>query len=615
MDAPIPPAVVAGARVVVEPRWSPDGASLAWLESFDGRTDLIVAPAGGGARVVVTSHVAVGSAPARGGAGFAWAGSRELVVAAEDGTLVVLAVTGGPTRRVLSYEGRAFGPVVSTRGIVAFSREDDDACDVALAPLDGSEPPRPVSDADFAWDPAWSPDGAMVAWHEWDLPNMPWDGSRIALSEVDRESRRSERAVVVAGGDREAVGQPRFAPDGSSLAFTTDRSGFVNVWLASANGSHQRPLLPEHHEQAEPTWSPGQRSYAWSPDSAEIAVCRNEAGFGRLVRASVEPSSRRAVAVGRAWHRGIDWSPAGIAAVRSGARTPDAVVVYATGGGRTTIARGPQEGFEVESLLEPEVVRWQSDAVSIHGLLTMPCRPQQSGAPPLLVDVHGGPTGQALAEWRARVAFWTSRGWAVLRPNPRGSTGSGRRFVEALAGGWGSCDVADVAAGIRHVCSEGRADPKRVAIVGSSSGGMVAMLVCLRHPELVRAGVSVSGVADLFALAESTHRFESGYVDRLVGKLPASAEQYRDRSVVTHAGQLSVPLLVLHGADDEVVPVSQTDALVLGARSAGIDIEYKVYEAEGHGLRRADNVRDELERTEAFLADRVLARQAEEARD
>jgi dipeptidyl aminopeptidase/acylaminoacyl peptidase len=226
----------------------------------------------------------------------------------------------------------------------------------------------------------------------------------------------------------------------------------------------------------------------------------------------------------------------------------------------------------------------------------------------LYVHIHGGPTGQATAAWSPRVQFLVERGWAVLAPDYRGSSGYGREYAQSLSGRWGERDVADVAAGIRHAGREGWCDAERVAVVGGSAGGLTVLLLCALHADLVRAGVSLFGVTDLFELAATTHRFESRYLDRIVGVLPRDAPRYRERSPVTHAADIRVPLLVLQGSDDRAVPAAQAEALVDAMRGAGRSVEYQLYAGEGHGWRRAATIEDEIAHTEAFLRRHVLER-------
>src|SRR3984893_4815238 len=292
--------MVARSDVVAQPRWAPApdrGARLlAWIDAFAARSDLVVAPAdASGPPAVVNADVGAAAVGASGGGVFCWAGPDRLVYAARDGRLMTVPTTGGPPT-VLHEGGRASAPAASPDGArVAFVVERDDACDMVMRGLDGSGAPCTLSTgADYCFDPAWSPDGRRLAWHEWDFPSMPWDESRIVVHDLD-----PALTTTVAGGDGVAVGQPRFAPDGSALAYVSDATGWMNVWVAAVDGSGARPLHDEQAEHAEPTWGPGQRSFAWAPDGRSIALCRNERGFGRLVAVAwragrpAPPASRR----------------------------------------------------------------------------------------------------------------------------------------------------------------------------------------------------------------------------------------------------------------------------------------------------------------------------------
>ena len=256
---------MARSRTLGEARWSPDGTRLAWLDAFAGRVDLVVGPADGrGAEVTLTAEHPVTGLGAYGGGGYCWVDDDTLVYAAADGRLLAIAASGGPVR-VLSRDGRAAAPAVSPDGRrVAFVIERDDSCDIAVTDVDGRGWPRRLSHADYAWDPTWSADSRTVAWHEWDLPNMPWDGSRIVAAAVDD---RDAKPIVVAGGDDVAVGQPRFAPTGDALAFVAELDGWMNVWTVERVGDAPVCVLAEEHEHAEPSWGLGQRSFAWSPDA------------------------------------------------------------------------------------------------------------------------------------------------------------------------------------------------------------------------------------------------------------------------------------------------------------------------------------------------------------
>jgi dipeptidyl aminopeptidase/acylaminoacyl peptidase len=405
------------------------------------------------------------------------------------------------------------------------------------------------------------------------------------------------------------------------LAFLSDQSGWLNLWSAPvAPRGHLSgaavAVAPEAHEHGGPTWGLGQRSFAWSPDGRSLAFCRNEAGFGRLVVVDTETGAQRDL--GRGVHGGLSWVGDRLVALRSGARTPTQVVAYRPGaigteaGERITLARGPVGGWEAADLPEPEVVHWPADdGAMIHGRLY---RPAGGGAdpgdplPPLIVWIHGGPTDQWQVTFMPRIAYFVTRGWAALVPDHRGSTGWGRAYTQAMAGRWGELDVADTAAGVRAAAERGWGDPGRVVAMGGSAGGFTVLNLLAEHPDLCAAGVDLFGVADLFDLAETTHRFEAHYLDSCVGPLPEAAQRYRDRSPVERADAITAPLLILQGEDDKVVPPAQSRAVAARLGALGRTVESHFYPGEGHGWGRPETVVDELGRVEAFLHRHVLTR-------
>jgi dipeptidyl aminopeptidase/acylaminoacyl peptidase len=595
---------------LAEPRLSPDGSTVAVAITAGGRGHLALIAVAGGPELTLTADPAVAPAASYGGGVYDWLPSGDgLVYVAADGGLYLQPVLGGPPRRLLA-DGPIAGPAVSPDGgKVAYVL---DGRHVAVASLaeGGPWPVRLSAGADFAFDPVWSPDGTRVAWVEWDVPAMPWDDSRIVVAAADG----STPPVAVLWPGPVAASQPRFAPDGAALGVLCDASGWVNLWRAAPDGSDPVPLLAEPAEHGGPSWSPGERSWVWSPDGRQIAFCRNEEGFGRLCLLDVATGTVRDL--DRGVYGGLSWSKGLIAGIRSGARTPTQVVVVDPGNqakSRRTLMRGPVAGFEAAGLVEPEVVAWKSDhavgaGTTVHGRLYRTTQKGRQNPPPLLVWAHGGPTGQNQVTWIPRVAFFIERGWNVLQVDYRGSTGWGRAYTQALREQWGHLDVVDTAAGMRAAAERGWGHPERMVPIGGSAGGLTVLLLLAGHPELCAAGVSLYGVADLFELEETTHRFEAHYLQSMIGPLPAAAERYRQRSPINHAAEIVAPLLILQGSADRVVPKAQADSLVERLQRAGRIVEYHVYEGEGHGWSRPEVVTDELERTWAFLQRHVLRR-------
>lgn len=592
--------MAAEGRALAEPRLSPDGRRLAFLATAGGTARIVVVDADGGPEVVITTAPAPVPSQAYGGGAFDWLPDGSGVVyAGIDGGLWRQPVDGGPPVQLVAGPGPVAAPAVAPDGSrVAYVVDTRDIAVVGTGP-DGPWPVRLSTGADFALDPAWSPDSRSVAWVEWDVPAMPWDESRVVVREADAQGEPK----VVAGGEGVAVSQPRFSADGT-LGFVDDTSGWANVVAGDVR-------IDESLEHGGPTWGPGERSWCWSPDGASVAYTRNEDGFGSLhVRDLRSGADRR---VGRAVHGALSWVGQRIAAIRSGGITPTAIVVYDgdpvppdESHARRTIARGPVAGFE-GVVAEPEVVRWPADdGTAIVGRLYRPTDAALGDPPPLIAWVHGGPTGQWEVSFRARFAYWTDRGWAVLVPDHRGSTGHGRAFRQALHGRWGELDVEDTAAGLRAAAERGWGDPERFVVMGGSAGGFTVLNLLASHPDLCAAGIDLFGVADLFDLDETTHRYEAHYLHSIVGPLPDAADRYRDRSPVHRADAITAPLLILQGDADKVVPLAQSQAIHDRLRALGRTVELHVYEGEGHGWGRPQTVIDELERTESFLRRHVL---------
>ncbi|HEX9260302.1 MAG TPA: LpqB family beta-propeller domain-containing protein, partial [Acidimicrobiales bacterium] len=312
-------AMCAQTRGLAEPRLSADGRTVAFVATAAGQPALVTVPVTGGPERIVTAD----PVPSRGGV-FDWLPDGSgLVYAGRDRALWVVRASGGAPRRVAYHEAPIAAPAVSPDGTrVAYVI---DQRDVAVASLlsGGPWPVRLSAGADFAADPSWSADGEFVAWHEWDVPHMPWDESRWAVAPADGSG-------VVATMVREGVQvqQPRFAPVGSDLAFLSDASGWLNLWVFGPERDNEHPLVDEPFEHGGPTWGNGNRTHTWSPDGRRLAFTRNEQGFGRLCVVRLADGDVGAVAKGV--HSGLSWRGATLAALRSGAVTPPQLVAYDT---------------------------------------------------------------------------------------------------------------------------------------------------------------------------------------------------------------------------------------------------------------------------------------------
>jgi dipeptidyl aminopeptidase/acylaminoacyl peptidase len=570
-------------RELTEPRPSPDGSLVAFAVRWESAAALMVMPVDGGPERILTTSPPPWPGRGSGGGCFDWTPAGDaLVYAGRDGDLWLQPVPGGAPRQIsgVGSDRRAEAPVVGPDGSFVVAAVDQ--AEVWRWPLDGAGRPERLDDgsADFVVDPYVSVSGGSVSWVAWNVPDMAWDGARVVRLAFDGMTRSEERADG-------AIQQMRELPDGSSICVRDD-TGWLNLWRG------RRPLVDEPFEHAEPTWGMGQRSFAVSPDGRRVAFTRNERGFGRLC--VVDIASASVQQVGRGVHGQLGWAGERLVALRSGARTPTQIVVYDTATwDRRVLAAGPVTAWEVADLPEPELVEVDRDGVTLHA------RRYVAGNGRMLCWIHGGPTDQWRVEFMPRLAYWWSRGWDVLVPDPRGSTGHGRAYQQALRGEWGRLDVDDAAAILRAAHDGGWATPATTVMMGSSSGGLTALGVLGLHPGLAAGGVVLYPVTDLAALAAASHRFEAHYTDTLVGP-PSDVEKYRAHSPLAYADRIDGPLLVMHGDADPVVPIASTLEFVERMRDAGGDVELMVMPGEGHGFRDPANRRADYELTGAFLA-------------
>lgn len=577
------PGLCVAGRDLTEPRPSADGTNVAFVVRWGSSAAIAVVPIDGGPERLLTTVPAPSPGRGLGGGCFDWVPDGSgLVYAAADGELWYQPANGGAPQQLTAHGPLrpVRAPAVSPDG--AFVAYVVDEAEVWRCWLDGSRPPQRLDDgsADFCFDPFVAPSGVAVWWQAWNVPDMPWDAARIERVTLDGYEREAHRPFG-------AAQQPRAMPDGT-LIFACDDTGWTNVWLEGA------PLIDEPCEHAGPSWGMGQRSFAVSPDGAHVAFTRNERGFGRLCIADV--ATRSVHELGRGVHGQLGWVGDHLVALRSGARTPTQIVTYhVPSGNRRVLAVGPPAGWDTVELPEPELVEVTADGMVLNA------RRYVAGTGRTLCWVHGGPTDQWTVSFLPRLAYWWSQGWDLLVPDHRGSTGHGRAYTQALRGEWGRLDADDTAAIVAHSHAAGWSTPARTVMLGGSAGGFTALAVLGRHPGLAAGGAVSYPVTDLADLAARSHRFEAHSTIHLVGPLD-DVQRYRERSPISYADRIDVPLLVLHGRDDPVVPVGQSEALAAAVRSAGGDVELHVFDGEGHGFRQLANQLAEYELLGAFLA-------------
>jgi dipeptidyl aminopeptidase/acylaminoacyl peptidase len=458
-----------------------------------------------------------------------------------------------------------------------------------------------VSGSDFYASPRLSPDGSRLCWISWNHPNMPWDGTELWVAEVNADGSLG-KSQCLAGGPSESVFQPEWSPDGV-LYFVSDRTGWWNLYRWQ--NDQIEPLCEKPAEFGLPLWVFGMTTYGFDADSL---ICTYvEAGIQHLAR--LNPSTLELIEIETPYSSisGLRVS-SGFAVFIGGSATASSVIA------RLNLQTGQVEELQRSSGLEipagylaiPEVVEFPTEnGLTAFAFYYAPKNQDYSGPvderPPLLVKSHGGPTAATAATFNPGIQYWTSRGIAVLDVNYGGSTGYGRDYRERLKGKWGIVDVDDCVNGARYLVERGLVDSDRLCIDGGSAGGYTT-LAALTFRNIFQAGASYYGVSDLEALAKDTHKFESRYLDGLIGPYPERKDLYEERSPIQHINQLACPLIFFQGDEDQIVPPNQAEMMVEALRLKGLPVAYVLFEGEQHGFRKAENIKRALDGELYFYA-------------
>jgi dipeptidyl aminopeptidase/acylaminoacyl peptidase len=547
------------------------------------------------------------------------------------------------------YADYAFDPL---RNRLVCVREDHSADGEAVTtlvsiPLDGGLHSGDViaSGHDFYSTPRFSPDESRLSWLAWRHPNMPWDGTELWVADVTGTGA-FEDAHIVAGGPDESIYQPGWAPDGL-LYFVSDRDGWWKLYCVGAKGAKgakgatgakgaggaegaadpngAKEVLrnpPLEAEFGRPQWVFGTATWAFVGPSQMVAAytrrgrwfladVNTETGTWRKVETDFEPHDWMASSLVR-----LTTSAEATVVKKADPASPLAPQVVLVAGSptrsdsvvRLDLASGHAEVLRASSSLElgsadvsvPESIQFPTaNGDTAHAIYYAPANAVHSGPPverpPLIAISHGGPTTATNATLDLRIQYWTSRGFAVVDVNYRGSSGFGRAYRERLRGEWGVADVEDMIHAARHLVASGRADESRLIIRGGSAGGYTTLAALTFHPGVFKAGASYYGISDIEVLAHDTHKFEARYLDRLIGPYPETRETYRARSPIHFVERLVCALILFQGLEDRVVPPNQSEMMTAAVRAKGLPVAYLAFEGEQHGFRKAETIVRSLE--------------------
>jgi dipeptidyl aminopeptidase/acylaminoacyl peptidase len=591
---------------VGNPQFSPDGKYVAYLRSSDNGKDLVIYNRDQGSGRDLLSYHKISTGTAYGGEEFCWSKDSQSIVFSSSGSLFEIEIGGSEPREIVSLD-KSFHPQIDDIGLY-FVIEHKTRMSLATSSMNSDGygwPTQILTNYSFIYDPARHPDGTIIA-HAWDFPHMSWDGSKLVR--IDSDGSITE---LTDGSDW--IAQPRYSPDYKHLAFLNEESGWINLWVADASGENRRILVAESHEHSYSTWVTGMRNYAWLSNE-RIVFTRNTDGTIELVVSDLSGTTTVLDLPGGVYEKlhsdGAGW----ITFQYSSYRDPYRIQMIRIGDDNQILDNKTieQSGVIIDSFAEdfiaPDVYHFPTrDGNEAHALVySDPSFDSQDR--PLLISVHGGPTGMSTNKFNFQPQYFAKQGWIVALINYRGSIGYGRDYRNILRGRWGDYDVWDCLDLKADMVKNQGVNASKVAIMGGSAGGYTTLYALAKYPGEFAAGVNLFGVADLFLLAEETHYLESHYLDMIIGKLPEDAKNYYTRSPINFADNITDPLLTLQGEDDPVVPKNQSELIHESAKGVK---EMKIYPNEGHGFRLLKTLEDMYPRIDRFLQKHVVYRVVE----
>ena len=493
-----------------------------------------------------------------------------------------------PTPLSLRYADLIVSPDGRTIFCVRERHEDEVRNELVALAADGSGDVRIVAEGyDFYEAPALSPDGRKLAWICWNHPNMPWDETSLFEATFDDAGVEKSRRLVA--GDHESLQQPRYDREGH-LIYISDRSGWWNLYR-DADGE-AIALYPLDAEFGGPAWSFGQATYQPLNDGSLVVTWD---GDERTEIGVLSDSGMRRLSLSWEGIGGLRTDGTRVVAGVYSPTTPSAIVeIDLTIGACTTIRSSFVNRIDAAYLSVPRAIEFPTEGgLSAHAYYYPPTNADYEGpsgeAPPLIVASHGGPTGATDTTFDYEVQYWTSRGFALVDVNYGGSTGYGREYRNRLRGQWGVVDLDDCVNAAKYLVAEGLANREALLIHGGSAGGYTT-ICALTFRDVFAAGASYFGISDLGTMTEGTHKFESRYLDSMVGRWPEERDIYEARSAFFHRDRLNTPMILFQGLEDKVVPPDQAESMVEVLEAKKVPHAYVAYEGEQHGFRKAANI-------------------------
>ena len=608
---PLPIERIYLAHELSEPTYGQTVDEVFYLRRADGRRSIVRHSLRTGLAETVTAEPRPMGGVGYGGGVYA---VREnlLVYAGSDGRLHAVDLRSGSQRAITpSYEGVA-APAFSPCGrFVAFLSEQDGRCNVLLADLSGNSfPVKMTNDPWYAFNPVFSPDGAAMAWQEWNQLDMPWDEARLHVARLAAPTGSCGKvadllpATIVAtmAKSRVSYAAPQWSPDGSHLAFVCDASGWRSLYVGGPAGENAAIVDAGEGEIGLADWLPARYGYRWNATGSAIFAVRSRRSRDSLLRITMPEREVTELPTRFSDLQGLQLRGNALVYAGSDPWTAPSIVTRGEDGEEIARATNAVGLTDPASLSSPEVLSWRTKGGAVSwGILYPAVAAPDAGPRPLLVHMHGGPTSQVPLTWLPQAQYFATRGWHYLVVNHRGGTGYGRAYQNLLRGRWGVVDLEDARTGAEHILASRSADPKRIAITGGSAGGYATLWALTQQPDFWAAGVALFPLAHIYDAVVGAHRFERHYEENLIGPLPEAGPIWKERSPIVHVDKMRAPVLLFHGTDDKAVPHQQSVDFAEAVRRRGGTAELVSYEGEGHGFAKEANRRDVIVRMERFL--------------
>ncbi|MCE7734146.1 MAG: S9 family peptidase [Candidatus Heimdallarchaeota archaeon] len=593
------------------PKLSPNGKFVSYTMSNENGPHLYLYEISTSQHFQLTSEYSLSTGTEYGGETYCWSDDSLFLFYSSKGTLYRVPTDGGESTKLSGY-GKQFSPSTNNNNLI-FSVEHEEHMSLGVLTIEEEMEknwPRriPITES-FIYDSIFHPTNGSILSHIWSYPNMSWNGSKIELLRPVKSDYSEIERIIIAGSETIATSQPRFSPNGDKISFLCEKNGWLNLWIADGDGSNPQPLVEEEHEHAYSTWVTGGSNHVWISNE-QIVFTRNTEGFMSLLLVNINSKETKTLDLPEGIYAKLQSDGKYLLCFFTDHETRGKILLIDI----TDIENGIKEqnvsvitnsGVKLSEKITSQLTRPQkitfptSDGLQSHGLLFANNDNQGNlQNAPVIINVHGGPTGMATNSFNRNAQYYASRGYAYFELNYRGSIGFGKEYRQKLNGNWGIYDVNDSTDALEYLSKEGLADKKKSIIMGGSAGGFTVLMTMAMKPGIFTVGVDLFGVSDNFLLAEETHYLEKFYSDSLVGTLPEDADKYFSLSPIFHADKIVDPLLILQGEDDPVVLKNQSELIRDKVKGP---VEYKVYEGEGHGFRKISSLQDMFVRIEKFV--------------